>query len=75
MSERRGVTFERLARMKREYADDDDVLDVVAATEHLANRVSDLEAVVRRVLEADRNGQSEAFDEAVRDLRSVWAKA
>lgn len=37
MSERRGVTFERLARMKAEYADDDDVLDVVHAVEQLAN--------------------------------------
>ena len=42
MSERRGVTFERLDRMKREYADDDDVLDVVHAVEQLANESKQL---------------------------------
>jgi chromosome segregation ATPase len=77
MGERRGVTFERLNRMEREYADDDDVLDVIAAVKHLAatslqRQVEDLQ---RQLAEA--TGQAEAAKQATREImgeRNTWAR-
>lgn len=77
MSERRGVTFERLARMKEEYAADDDVLDVISAVERLAatslqHQVEDLQ---RQLAEAA--GQIEAAKQATREImaeRNTWAR-
>lgn len=54
MSERRGVTFERLYRMEKEYAEDDDVLDVIAAVRHLSMVNDALRQEVRDLKEAGR---------------------
>jgi chromosome segregation ATPase len=72
VSERRGVTFERLNRMECEYADDDDVLDVISAVKHLAPQVEDLQ---RQLAEAV--GQAEAAKQATREImaeRNTWAR-
>lgn len=77
MSERRGVTFERLDRMEKEYADNDDVLDVIDAVRHLAatslqRQVEDLQ---RQLAEAV--GQAEAAKQATREImgeRNTWAR-
>jgi chromosome segregation ATPase len=77
MGERRGVTFERLNRMEREYADDDDVLDVIAAVKHLAatSLQRQVEYLQRQLAEA--TGQAEAAKQATREImgeRNTWAR-